>query len=286
MKESVKKELIIAQKNEITEHYLYLKLAERSNAKNKKAFKCIAKEELEHYEFLKKLTKREVPPSPLKIGFFYTLARLAGMNFSVHLMELGEEHGLWRYTQLLKTLPELKPMLEQEKHHEKEILKMVDKGELQFTGSIVLGLNDALVELTGSLAGLTLAFQNTRLIAIAGFIVGIAASMSMAASEYLSKKEEGDHKPFKAATYTGIAYLIAVIILIAPFFLFTSAFAALTVTLLCGFLIIFMFTFYTAVAHNKSFKKRFLHMAVISLGVAALNFIIGYFVNKYLVSGI
>jgi VIT1/CCC1 family predicted Fe2+/Mn2+ transporter len=46
------------------------------------------------------------------------------------------------------------------------------------------------VELTGALSGLTLAFRNTRLIAMAGLITGIAASLSMAGSEYLATKSE------------------------------------------------------------------------------------------------
>ena len=47
---------------------------------------------------------------------------------------------------------------------------------------MVLGLNDALVELTGTIAGLTFVLTNTTLIAMAGIITGIAATLSMAAS--------------------------------------------------------------------------------------------------------
>lgn len=88
---------------------------------------------------------------------------------------------------------------------------------------MVLGLNDALVELTGVLAGLTLALQNTRLVAMTGFITGIAASLSMSASEYLSaKSEEGPQDPLKASIYTGSAYVLTVLFLIFPYLLFTN----------------------------------------------------------------
>ena len=40
---------------------------------------------------------------------------------------------------------------------------MLDEERLRYIGSVVLGLNDALIELTGALAGLTLALQNTQL---------------------------------------------------------------------------------------------------------------------------
>ena len=84
----------------------------------------------------------------------------------------------------------------------------------QYTGSIVLGLNDALVELTGALAGLTLALQNAQIIAVAGLISGIAASLSMAASEYLSIRADGRSHALYSAFYTGVAYMMTVLFLI------------------------------------------------------------------------
>jgi VIT1/CCC1 family predicted Fe2+/Mn2+ transporter len=86
-----------------------------------------------------------------------------------------------------------------------KLISLIDEERLKYVSSMVLGLNDALVELTGALTGLTLALQNPRLIAIVGFITGIAASMSMAASEYLSTKQEDTEKnPLKASVYTGL----------------------------------------------------------------------------------
>ena len=86
---------------------------------------------------------------------------------------------------------------------------MIREKQLDYVGSIVLGLNDALVELTGALAGLTLALQNTRLIAIAGLITAIAASFSMAASEYLSNKSDGWHIPGIAPAVVQLGDLLA-----------------------------------------------------------------------------
>ena len=87
---------------------------------------------------------------------------------------------------------------------------------------MVLGLNDALVELTGSLAGFTFAMQNTRLIALSGLIIGISATFSMASSEFLAARSEGRSDAFKSCTYTGIAYLVTVVLLILPYLLYFS----------------------------------------------------------------
>mgnify|MGYP001036219971 CR=1 FL=1 len=148
---------------------------------------------------------------------------------------------------------------------------------------MVLGLNDALVELTGTLAGLTLVLQNTRLIAMAGLITGVAASLSMAASEYLSTKSEEDAKnPFKASVYTGFAYVLTVLFLIFPYLLLTNFYFCLGFTILNAIIVIFIFTFYISVAKDLSFTNRFLEMALISLGIAALTFGIGFLIRIFL----
>ena len=101
-------------------------------------------------------------------------------------------------------------MLINEENHEKELIALVDEERLKYVGSVVLGLNDALVEFTGTLAGLTFAIQNTQIIAVAGLIMGVAASLSMGASEYLSHGVlMGDQPdPVKASVYTGFAPIL------------------------------------------------------------------------------
>jgi VIT1/CCC1 family predicted Fe2+/Mn2+ transporter len=154
---------------------------------------------------------------------------------------------------------------------------MIDEEKLRYVGSIVLGLNDALVEFTGALAGFTFALQSSRLVAVTGMIMGFAASLSMAASEYLStKSESGGKNPVKASVYTGSIYMLTVFLLVLPYLLFSNVYVSLAVTLLNAIIIIFMFTFYISVAKDLSFKNRFLEMASISLGVSALTFAIGY----------
>jgi VIT1/CCC1 family predicted Fe2+/Mn2+ transporter len=157
------------------------------------------------------------------------------------------------------------------------MLAMLDEESLRYTGSIVLGLNDALVELTGALAGLTLALQNSQLIALTGLITGIAAALSMGTSEYLSTKaDSGGKNPLRAALYTGVAYVFTVAALIAPYLLLHGLFLPLVCTLLIALVIIAAFNFYVAVAKDLDFKPRFLEMAGLSLGVAAISFLVGY----------
>lgn len=273
-----------AQRNEITEHFIYEKLSRSiKNPYNKKILKRISIDELKHYNFWKKYTDEDVKPDKLKIWKYFLISRILGITFGIKLMERGEEKAQVTYEKISKFVPDAKSVVEDEDEHEKQLINMIDEERLRYVGSMVLGLNDALVELTGALAGLTLALQNTRLIAMTGLITGIAASLSMAASEYLSaKSEEGTKNPFKASVYTGSAYVITVLFLIFPYLLFTNFYFCLGFTILNAIIVIFIFTFYISVAKDFSFRNRFFEMALISLGIAALTFGIGFLIRIFL----
>ena len=154
---------------------------------------------------------------------------------------------------------------------------MLDEERLKYVGAMVLGLNDALVELSGTLAGLTLALANTRVVAMAGIITGVSATLSMAASNYLAQRADGQSDALKSSIYTGVAYLVTVICLVLPYLLLPHDMylPALAVMLGIVILIILFFNYYIAVAKSQPFGKRFAEMAAISLGVAVISFIIG-----------
>ena len=168
-----------------------------------------------------------------------------------------------------------------EGRHENELVGLLDEERLRYAGSIVLGLSDALVELTGALAGLTLALRDSRLIAMTGLITGIAASLSMAASEYLSTRAEPDDAkhPVKASVYTGVAYAATVGLLILPYLVVPNLMVALGWSLSNAVAVILAFTFYLSVAQNVSFRRRFAEMAGLCLGVAAVSFGVGHLVR-------
>lgn len=285
MTEATKNILLKMQQNEITEYYVYSKLAKNmKESKNKEILLKIANEEKTHFEIWKRLTGQEKKPNKFKIFFFTTISRLFGFTFALKLMEKGEDNASEKYSKLEQEVPEAKKIAEDEERHEKELLQLLDEERLQYVGSMVLGLSDALVELTGTLAGLTFALQNNKLVALSGLITGIAATLSMTSSEFLSARTEGHPNPLKSSLYTGGVYLFTVICLILPYLLCPKdAFVqALTIMIGIVIVIIFAFTYYISVAKDLSFKKRFTEMAGISLSVAALSFIIGLVVKHFL----
>ena len=272
------------QKEEITASLFYRRLARmEKDEKNREILEQFSRDEKLHYEVFKKMSGIEVRANVFYAGFVVFCARLFGLTFTLKMVEKLEEGAQKQYGGVIETVPGLDKILKDEERHEKELLNMIQEERLEYVGSIVLGLNDALVELTGALAGYTFAFQNTRLIALTGLITGIAASLSMASSEFLAHRAtEKGAKALTAAIYTGLAYITTVILLILPFLLLENFIVALALTLATAVIIIALFNFYLSVAREISFAKHFLEMAGLSLGVSVLSFAIGVAVRVFI----
>ncbi len=275
-----REELLCAQRNELSEHQTYKWLASRTrNDRNREILQRIAEEERGHYQVFKRLTQTDVRPSKSKILWYQLISRVLGLSFGLRLMERGEHVTQRVYSRLKAELPELADVILDEQRHEGELLGLIEEERLQYAGSIVLGLNDALVELTGALAGLTFALRDGRVIAMAGFVTGVAASMSMAASAFLSTREEaeagGSRKPSKSAAYTGITYIVTVLVLILPYLLLGNVYMSLLTMILLSLLIILSYNFYIATAKSVGLWSRFATMAGMSLAVACISFFVG-----------
>ena len=280
---NIRQRLLAAQRDEITEYHVYHRLAGlAANEHNARVLKSIGDCERAHYLALEEITGESVAPDRRKVWFFYLVARFMGLTFGLKLMEKGESSATEAYEGLSGSVAGLDRISREEAEHEEQLIGIIDDEKLKYVGSIVLGLNDALVELTGALAGFTLALGEIRLIVLAGLITGIAGAFSMAASEYLSIKSEGEVlHPLRAAIYTGVTYLFTVLFLILPYLILESPYLSLAITLVNAILVIFLFTCYVSVAQDIPFRKRFSEMAAISLGVAALTFGMSYLVRLF-----
>ena len=282
--ENTKKTILGFQKNEITEHFIYKRLAYLAKSgHNREVMEKISAEELRHYEIWKKYSGEEVKPCAVKYWFYMIISMVFGVTFGIKLMEKGEGDAQVTYAAFLNVVPEAADIQKDENEHENQLIDMIEEEKLQYMGSVVLGLNDALVEFTGALAGFTFALQNSRLIGMTGLIMGFSASLSMAASEYLSTKtEDAARNPLKASFYTGIAYVMTVVVLILPYFVLANYYLSLMLTITLAALLILLFTFYFSVVKEIPFRKRFAEMLAISMGVAAVSFIIGLLVRNVL----
>lgn len=275
------------QADELTEKLIYMRIAKGiNNIEDKNTLTLIANEEQKHYDVWKKYTKCDVKPNLILVFWYTLLSKILGYTFSIKIMELKQNTYIDKATKTLleKNIPESIIVFLEEDVHEQKLIEMIDEDRLQYVGSMVLGLNDALVEFTGCLAGWSFAMQSNKLISLAGLITGISATLSMASSEYLSAKNEGDKNALRSASYTGIAYLITVVILILPYLLLPDNMymISLLIMLIGVIVIIAAFNYYISVAKGLSFKEKFKEMSIISLSVAGISFIIGLLVKRFL----
>ncbi|MDD2524423.1 MAG: VIT1/CCC1 family protein, partial [Endomicrobiaceae bacterium] len=282
---NLKKQLITYQKAEEMGAKLYAFMAHREkNQKNREILKNMSNDELSHAQMWGKYTGIyvKVPAMTLLINKIITV--LLGYTFILKKLKKAEQLATKDYNMIQQEIPEAKQMAEDEHKHELELINMLDEERLQYIGSMVLGLNDALVELTGAIAGVTFALNNTKLVALTGIVTGISATLSMAASNYLAEHANGNKNAFKSSVYTGIAYLVTVLLLVLPYLLFPANmyFAAFTTMIITVILIILFFNYYISVAKDAPFLRRFSEMLIISLTVAVLSFVIGILAKKLL----
>ena len=269
------------QDNEATDQRVYAALAKQASLqKNSEILEKMSHDEGLHCAVWGRYTGIEAKADMFRVWLFVVLGKIFGLVFVINLMEGGEDDSAENYRKLMEELPEARSIMEDETRHEAQLAAMIHEEKLSYISSMVLGLNDALVELTGALAGFTLALN---MVGMAGFITGVAATLSMAASEYLSKKADTSEKhPLKAAVYTGVAYMITVAFLLLPYIVFESPLVALGFCLFDAALIILGFTYFVSVVRKESFVRGFTEMITISFSVAGISFLIGWAARSWL----
>ena len=278
------KKALKQQQNEINDYTIYKALALfQKDEKNKKIFEKIAKDEKSHYDFWVKITNKQLHPQNLIVWWYIFLVKIFGTSFALKSLERRENGAEEFYKELFEIYPESKKIYEQETQHELELIDMLNDKKLLYAGAIVLGMNDALVELTGTLSGIALAFDKSLTVGLTGLIMGIAASLSMAGSAYFEAKENPseDINPLVYSLYTGISYILTTAILVVPFFIFETMAYSLIMMFISAFLAIISYNFYISVAKDLSFSKRVIQMSAITFGVALISFGIGYVVKFY-----
>lgn len=267
-----------SQRDEETGVLVYAFMARKeNNAENASLLHKMSADEKTHAAYWQSISRQEIKPDRWKVFRLKLLSRILGYTFVIKRIMRDEMDAVAAYTRMKNEIPGASEVLADEMRHEADLVKLLDEERLQYVGAMVLGLNDALVELTGTIAGLSFALQNTRIVALSGIITGISATLSMAASNYLAQRADGNANALKSSIYTGIAYVITVTLLVFPYLLLPDKLWAVALILMVCVvvLIILAFNYYISVAKTLPFRRRFTEMVSISLGVAVIAFLIG-----------
>ncbi|MFH1512517.1 MAG: VIT1/CCC1 transporter family protein [Bacillota bacterium] len=267
-----------SQRDEETGALVYAFIAKKEkNPENAALLHQISADEKTHAAYWQTISRQEISPDHWKLFRLKLLSRILGYTFVIKRILRDETNAVDVYARLKDEIPRATDVQADEMRHEKELVAMLDEERLQYVGAMVLGLNDALVELTGTIAGLSFALQNTRIVALSGIITGISATLSMAASNFLAERADGNANAMKSSVYTGVAYLITVALLVMPYLLLPDTLwpLALFFMVCVVVLVILLFNYYISVAKGLPFRRRFMEMVSISLGVAVIAFLIG-----------
>jgi len=127
--------MLRAQRNEITEHQIYAKLAQStSDPHNRDVLERIAADEMRHYELWRTLTRQEVNPDRLLYWRYVIIAWVFGLTFSIKHMERGEASAKHNYAALGGSLPTANTIAREEEEHELALIAMLDEERLWIRG--------------------------------------------------------------------------------------------------------------------------------------------------------
>jgi VIT1/CCC1 family predicted Fe2+/Mn2+ transporter len=269
-------------RNELTEHLVYQKLASREkNPNNKAVLEKLSLQEKEHYEFWQSLVPNTtIAPRSLPVASANFLRVFFGVTFVTKLLEGDEKKFIKDYEAAADVIPQDKKqryleIIEEEKSHEAMLIGQLKEKRVSYISFIVLGLADAIVEITGVHAGFLGVTGSTLIAGISGVIVGFSAAISMGSASYLQAKQEPDKSAIISGLATGLAYFFSVILLALPYFLIRTMIVAFTLSTSVGIILIAGFTFYGAVVFDRKFWREFAEATGLMLTTALLTYILG-----------
>ncbi len=276
-------------RDEYRDYLIYKYLAEHeSNPRHKRILEELARDEYRHYEFWRRIAGGECSVEGLEGGLykFKLLRRLFGLTFTLKWLERHEEEVVESYKRFLDRLEGedrrlLEEIIREEEKHERELMSGIEETVVKYMSFIVLGLADAIVEITGVHAGFLGVTEYTIMAGIAGLIVGLSAAISMSSAAYIQAKHDPSRSPLTSAVMTGAGYVGAVVLLAAPYFVTHQMIIAFTASILLGIALIGAFTYYGAVVFDREFAREFAETVALMLGTAFASYLFGEVIGTY-----
>lgn len=293
MQEIVSQELAVlaaeSAQDEYADRSVYLALSRREkNPEFKKALENIANGEQSHFEFWKTYAPNvEVSAKRLRMYVIVFIRIILGLTFTLKLMERHEGKLHTRYRMIAESIPaedksRFQAMMDSEEGQEGLLIGKIQENRVKYMSFIVLGLADAVVEISGIHAGSLGIYGRTTLAGLAGIIAGMAASIAMGTAAYAQAKQGFQGSAKWSAIYTGVSYMITAIFLALPYFLTENMAGALVTSLVVGVILVATMTFYDTVISQRPFKRQFGEISGIILAASVALFFIGTVVGQYL----
>lgn len=239
----------------------------------------------------------------IKVYAFLLARSILGVAFITMLLGTEEMDALEEYTGVMENVqlsPKEKRLLDiviaDERYNEIDLKERIReyRGQLNYIRSIVFGLNDGLVEILAAVAGIAVVATSGTVVIVAGVIIGVSGTLSMAGGSYLSAKshnlmedidEDGEGNtnttPLQEALYTGVYYFLGSLVAIIPFVFGLVGVAGILVAVILVSLVLTMVSIIVAVVSGTSVQKRVFEMLAVSLGAVMVTVILGTVARVY-----
>jgi len=277
----------VRMSDEFSDYTLYDRLSRTvsSDSPFREVLQSLSATEHRHFEFWRKYVPGEEPKiAKLKLYWVLFLRKFFGLTFATRYLDRHETNVVKEYQGLARLIPgtdqpAYDEMVADEKEHEKAFALKVESSAVRYIAFVVLGLADALVEISGIHAGWLGLFEKTEIAGLAGVVAGGAASLAMASAAFAQAKQGFSGSARLSAVYTGVSYFITAIILATPYFLTSSMTLALGSSLTLAVAILAVTTWYSTVIQQKPFLRDFVEILAILFGTTILVFLLGALVS-------
>lgn len=277
----------VRMSDEFSDYTLYERLSRTvdHDSSYADALRRLSATEYKHYEFWKKYVPDEEPRlARLKLYWVLFLRRVMGLTFASRYLDRHETNVIKEYRPLAPLIPEadraaFDEMVADEEDHERAFSHEIESSAIKYISFIVLGLADALVEISGIHAGSLGFYDRTELAGLAGVIAGGAASLAMASAAFAQAKQGFKGSARLSAIYTGVSYFITAIILATPYFLTSDMILALSTSLAFAVIVLALTTYYSTVISSKPFLKDFVEILAILFATTIVLYAFGYLVR-------
>jgi VIT1/CCC1 family predicted Fe2+/Mn2+ transporter len=281
--------LLMMYRKESLHRDAFARFADMESRPNvRKLLQELAAEEVHHAKIFRNALKGN--PSPYLHADFYVLLlsrRILGLGLTMKIME-RTEHALEERIGAAK-IPKIDERMENS-------LKSKILGYNKVLGNIrdiFFGMSDGLVEIVAAVSGIGAALQSPLLVIVAGSIVAISGTLSMAGGAYLSTDYENivgqsaDKKyavksPSKSAAYVGIAYILGSIFPLLPFALGMSGIWAVASAIVLTVAVLVVTATLLAIVSDTPILKRVSKTVIITLGITAITIVLGFYARHYL----
>jgi VIT1/CCC1 family predicted Fe2+/Mn2+ transporter len=244
----------------------------------------------------------------LRLWLIVAACRLFGATAIHIVLEAIEVHGVKKYLDVWQRYGDgplgaaVREVLEDEFEHEDAVVMGDGQRRVnpERVRNVFLGLNDGLVEILGAVSGFFAAFSSTAAVVTAGFTVGVAGALSMAAGAYIGAGSEAElreteearqrfmgepvtsapaESPLAAALVVGLGYLLGAVMPVLP-----VLFGARTVwpTVVTGGTMIVLVSAIVAFISGMNVRRRIaLNVAITGLAVV-VTYVLGLLTKRIL----